>query len=336
MATDSSKKALVTGAGGFIGHHLVSTLKREGFWVRGVDLKHPEYGRSEADEFVLTDLRSRENCLRAAEGMDDVYALAADMGGMGFISSHHARILHNNSLINLHTLEAALTSGARRYLFASSACVYPEYLQERPDVIPLKEEDAYPAQPQDAYGWEKLISERLCLHYREDFGLETRVVRFHNIFGPQGTWDGGREKVPAALCRKIALAKLKGDSLVEIWGDGEQTRSFCYVSDCVKGIYKLMQSNYAEPLNLGQDRMVSINELADIIARIAGVSIIKRHVSGPQGVRGRNSDNSRLRQILGWEPEVSLEEGLALTYAWVEEQVRCRLRAESTLEVMDA
>jgi nucleoside-diphosphate-sugar epimerase len=336
MATDSSKKALVTGAGGFIGHHLVSTLKREGFWVRGVDLKHPEYGRSEADEFVLLDLRSEENCLRATEGVDDVYALAADMGGMGFISSHHARILHNNSLINLHTLEAARACGARRYLFASSACVYPEHLQKRPDVIPLREEDAYPAQPQDAYGWEKLISERLCLHYREDYGLETRVVRFHNIFGPQGTWDGGREKVPAALCRKIALAKLTGDSMVEIWGDGEQTRSFCYVNDCVKGIYKLMQSDYAEPLNLGQDRMVSINELADIIAQIAGVSIVKRHVSGPQGVRGRNSDNSRLRQILGWEPEVSLEEGLTLTYAWVEEQVRCRLRVESVQEVMHA
>lgn len=336
MATESSKKALVTGAGGFIGHHLVSTLKREGFRVRGVDIKHPEYGRSEADEFLLLDLRSEENCLRAAEGVDDVYALAADMGGMGFISSHHARILHNNSLINLHTLEAARACGARRYLFASSACVYPEYLQERPDVIPLREEDAYPAHPQDAYGWEKLISERLCLHYREDYGLETRVVRFHNIFGPQGTWDGGREKVPAALCRKIALAKLTGDSTVEIWGDGEQTRSFCYVDDCVKGIYKLMQSDYAEPLNLGQDRMVSINELANIIARIAGVSIVKRHVSGPQGVRGRNSDNSRLRQILGWEPEVSLEEGLTLTYAWVEEQTRRRLRAESVQEVMHA
>lgn len=336
MATDSSKWALVTGAGGFIGHHLVSTLKRGGFRVRGVDLKHPEYGRSEADEFLLLDLRSEESCLRAAEGVDDVYALAADMGGMGFISSHHARILHNNSLINLHTLEAARACGARRYLFASSACVYPEYLQERADVVPLREEDAYPAQPQDAYGWEKLISERLCLHYREDYGLETRVVRFHNIFGPQGTWDGGREKVPAALCRKIALAKLTGDSTVEIWGDGEQTRSFCYVDDCVKGIYKLMQSDYAEPLNLGQDRMVSINELADIIARIAGVGIVKRHVSGPQGVRGRNSDNSRLRQILGWEPEVSLEEGLTLTYAWVEEQVRRRLRVESVQEVMHA
>jgi len=336
MATESSKKALVTGAGGFIGHHLVSSLKREGFWVRGVDLKHPEYGRSEADEFVLLDLRSGENCLRAAEGVDDVYALAADMGGMGFISSHHARILHNNSLINLHTLEAARACGARRYLFASSACVYPEFLQERTDVIPLREEDAYPALPQDAYGWEKLISERLCLHYREDYGLETRVVRFHNIFGPQGTWDGGREKVPAALCRKIALAKLTGDSMIEIWGDGEQTRSFCYVDDCVKGIYKLMQSDYAEPLNLGQDRMVSINELADIIARIAGVSIVKRHVSGPQGVRGRNSDNSRLRRILSWEPEVTLEAGLTLTYAWIEEQVRCRLRVESAQEVMHA
>jgi nucleoside-diphosphate-sugar epimerase len=336
LTTDSSKKALVTGAGGFIGHHLVSTLKREGFWVRGVDLKRPEYDPTEADEFLILDLRRREDCLRAAEGVDDVYALAADMGGMGFISSHHARILHNNSLINLHTLEAARACGARRHLFASSACVYPEHLQERPDVTPLREEDAYPAQPQDAYGWEKLISERLCLHYREDYGLETRVVRFHNIFGPRGSWEGGREKVPAALCRKVAFAKLTGDPVVEIWGDGEQTRSFCYVDDCVKGIYKLMQSDYAEPLNLGQDRMVSINELADIIAGIAGTSIVRKHVSGPQGVRGRNSDNSRLRQVLGWEPEVSLEEGLALTYAWVEEQVRARLRAEPAREAASA
>ncbi|MCA1612637.1 MAG: NAD-dependent epimerase/dehydratase family protein [Acidobacteria bacterium] len=336
MTTDSPRKALVTGAGGFIGHHLVTALKREGWWVRGADIKRPEYGPSRADEFVLLDLRLQENCLRAAEGMDEVYALAADMGGMGFISSHHARILHDNSLINLNTLEAARVGGARRYLFASSACVYPEYRQERPDVMPLKEDDAYPAQPQDAYGWEKLIAERLCRHYREDYGLETRVVRFHNIFGPQGTWDGGREKAPAALCRKVAFAKLTGDPVVEIWGDGEQTRSFCYVDDCVEGIYKLMRSDYTEPLNLGQDRMVSINELADIIARIAGVAVFKKHVPGPQGVRGRNSDNSRLRQVLGWEPRVSLEEGLALTYAWVEEQVRSRLRAGSAREAVPA
>jgi nucleoside-diphosphate-sugar epimerase len=332
MGNDSSSRALVTGGGGFIGHHLISYLKRRGFRVRGVDLKQAEYAPSEADEFLLLDLRRREDCLRATEGVDDVYALAADMGGMGFISSNHARILHNNSLINLHTLEAARENGVGRYLFASSACVYPEYRQEHADVEPLREEDAYPASPQDAYGWEKLITERLCLHYGEDYGLKTRVVRFHNIFGPLGTWDGGREKAPAALCRKIAYAKLTGNPEIEIWGDGEQTRSFCYVDDCVEGIHRLMQSGHAEPLNLGQERMVTINELADLVAAVAGVNIVKKHVPGPQGVRGRNSDNSRLRQVLGWEPEISLEEGLARTYAWIEEQVRHRLRAGSSHE----
>jgi nucleoside-diphosphate-sugar epimerase len=247
------------------------------------------------------------------------------MGGMGFISSHHAQILHNNSLINIHTLEAARTNGVKRYLYTSSACVYPEYRQRRVDVTPLREEDAYPAQPQDAYGWEKLIAERLCLHYREDYGIATRVVRFHNIFGPLGTWEGGREKAPAALCRKVAMAKLRGDSEVEIWGDGEQTRSFCYIDDCVTGLYKIMQSDYPEPLNLGQDRLVTINQLADMIVEIAGMRIVKKHVPGPQGVRGRNSDNTRLRQVLGWEPEISLEEGLSRTYGWIEEQVRKKL-----------
>jgi nucleoside-diphosphate-sugar epimerase len=229
-------------------------------------------------------------------------------------------------LINIHTLDAARANGIKRYLYTSSACIYPEYKQTDTDVIPLKEEDAYPAQPQDAYGWEKLIAERLCSHYREDYGIEARIVRFHNIFGPLGTWDGGREKAPAALCRKIAMAKLTGNHEIEIWGDGEQTRSFCLIDDCVKGIYKLMRSNYAEPLNLGQDRMVSINQLADIIAEIAGIGIVKRHVPGPQGVRGRNSDNTRLREVLGWEPEISLEEGLAITYRWIEAQVRTKLK----------
>jgi GDP-D-mannose 3', 5'-epimerase len=318
-------KVLVTGAGGFVGHHLVSYLKHRGYWVRGVDLRYPEYCATDADEFLLLDLRRRENCLRATNGVKEVYALAADMGGMGFISSHHAQILHNNSLINIHTLDAARDNGVERYLYTSSACVYPEYRQTDANVTPLKEEDAYPAQPQDAYGWEKLISERLCAHYREDYDIATRIVRFHNIFGPLGTWDGGREKAPAALCRKIAMAKLTGSREIEIWGDGEQTRSFCLIDDCVKGIYKLMRSNYAEPLNLGQDRMVSINQLADMIAEIAGISIVKKHVPGPQGVRGRNSDNTRLREVLGWEPEISLEEGLATTYAWIEAQVQKKL-----------
>jgi GDP-D-mannose 3', 5'-epimerase len=314
-------RVLVTGAGGFIGHHLVNYLKSNGYWVRGVDLKRPEFEATKADEFELLDLRSWENCLRATRDIDEAYALAADMGGMGFISSHHAEILHNNSLINIHTLDAARLNGIKRYLYTSSACIYPEYKQTETNVTPLKEEDAYPAQPQDAYGWEKLIAERLCIHYRDDYAIDTRIVRFHNIFGPLGTWDGGREKAPAAMCRKIALAKITGNPEIEIWGDGEQTRSFCYIDDCIEGIYKLMRSDYYDPLNLGQDRLVTINQLADMVAEIAGVRIIKKHIDGPQGVRGRNSDNSRLREILKWEPEITLEEGLSRTYSWIETQV---------------
>jgi GDP-D-mannose 3', 5'-epimerase len=314
-------RVLVTGAGGFIGHHLVNYLKSNGYWVRGVDLKRPEFEATRADEFELLDLRRWENCLRATRDVDEAYALAADMGGMGFISSHHAEILHNNSLINIHTLDAARLNGIKRYLYTSSACIYPEYKQTETNVTPLKEEDAYPAQPQDAYGWEKLIAERLCIHYRDDYAIDTRIVRFHNIFGPLGTWEGGREKAPAAMCRKIALAKLTGNPEIDIWGDGEQTRSFCYIDDCIEGIYKLMRSDHYDPLNLGQDRLVTINQLADMVAEIAGVRIIKKHIDGPQGVRGRNSDNSRLREILKWEPEITLEEGLSRTYSWIETQV---------------
>lgn len=321
----SEPKVLVTGAGGFIGHHLVKRLKQEGFWVRGVDLKHPEYELTVADEFEILDLRRRDNCLQATRDVETVYALASDMGGMGFISSNHTQILHNNLLINLHTLEAAAINGAKKLLFTSSACIYPEYRQLETEVTPLKEEDAYPAQPQDAYGWEKLVTERLCLHYREESRLDTRIVRFHNIFGPLGTWDGGREKAPAALSRKVAVAKLTGNHEIEIWGDGEQTRSFCYIDDCLTGIRKLMESNYYEPLNVGQDRLVTINELADMVANIAGIKIVKKHIPGPQGVRGRNSDNTRVKQVLGWEPQISLEEGMARTYAWIELQVRAKL-----------
>lgn len=330
----SQTKVLVTGAGGFIGHHLIAYLKSQGYWVRGVDVKYPEYARSEADEFELLDIRRWDNCLQATRGIDEVYALAADMGGMGFISAHHAQILHNNLLINTHTIEAARINGVRRYFYTSSACVYPEHMQTDPNVTPLKEEDAYPAQLQDAYGWEKLVTERLVTHYGQEYGLETRIVRFHNIFGPLGTWDGGREKAPAAMCRKVAIAKLSGNPEIEIWGDGEQTRSFCFIDDCTDGMLRLMRSDYSLPLNLGQDRMVTINELADMVAAIAGVSIEKKHVAGPQGVRGRNSDNTRLRQVLGWEPSIFLEEGLRRTYVWIEHQIRLRLERDGSGDLL--
>lgn len=317
-------KVLVTGAGGFIGHHLVTYLKAKGYWVRGVDIKYPEYTEVDADEFEILDLRRWDSALQATRGVDEVYALAADMGGMGFIQSNHALILYNNALINFHTMEAARINGVQRYLYTSSACIYPEYLQETTDVKPLKEEDAYPAAPQDAYGWEKLITEILAHYYNTDYGMETRIVRFHNIFGELGTWDGGREKAPAAMCRKVAMAKLTGERVVEIWGDGEQTRSFCHVDDTVEGIFRLMQSDYREPLNLGQDRMISINELVDMVAEAAGIEVEKKHIDGPQGVRGRNSDNTRLREVLGWEPQISLEEGLKRTYDWIEAQVKVK------------
>jgi GDP-D-mannose 3', 5'-epimerase len=320
MGTPDRARVLVTGAGGFIGHHLVTSLKQRGYWVRGVDISIPEYTVVDADEFELRDLRRFDECLLATRGVDHVYALAADMGGMGFISANHATILRNNALINIHTLEAARMNGVSRYLFSSSACVYPDHLQTEADVTPLREEDAYPASPQDAYGWEKLVAERLCLYYTGEFGLETRIVRFHNIYGPYGTYDGGREKVPAALCRKVAAAEPGGE--IEVWGDGKQTRSFCYVDDCVEGIYRLMQSDYREPVNLGSDEMMTVDELARMVIDISGKDgITLRHVDGPQGVRGRNSDNRRLRAVLGWEPPVGLRQGLEPTYRWIEKQV---------------
>jgi nucleoside-diphosphate-sugar epimerase len=314
------ERVLVTGAGGFIAHHLVKYLKGQGYWVRGVDIKNPEYEPSPADEFEFLDLRRWPNCLQATRGVDQVYNLAANMGGIGFIESHKAEIMHDNVLINIHMLEASRVNGIKRYLYTSSACIYPGYKQNTPDVTPLKEEDAYPADPEDGYGWEKLFSERQCRHYYEDYGLETRVVRFHNIFGPLGTYDGGREKSPAAICRKVALAKKEDE--IEVWGDGQQTRSYCYIDDCVEGIYRLMQSEYRQPLNLGQDRLISINELVDIVANIAGKKIRKKYdLSKPQGVRGRNSDNTKLREVMKWEPQISLEKGLELTYFWIRKQL---------------
>jgi nucleoside-diphosphate-sugar epimerase len=325
------RRVLVTGAGGFIGHHLVKYLVARGHWVRGVDLKQPEFEPSPAHEFLVLDLRERRNCERAAQDIEHVYHLAADMGGIGYISVYRASVARNNLLINLGMLEASRLSGVERFFFASSACIYPVYRQASADVSPLREEDAYPALPEEGYGWEKLTAEKLCHYYREDYGLETRIARFHNVYGPLGAYEGGREKAPAALCRKIALAR-DGDE-IEVWGDGRQTRSFLYIADCVEGIYRIMQSDYPEPLNLGADRLVTIDELVGLIAQIAGKRIRVRHnLNQPQGVRGRNSDNTRLRAVLGWEPAISLEVGLRETYAWIEQQIRLRGAREPLVE----
>jgi nucleoside-diphosphate-sugar epimerase len=319
----TERRAIVTGAGGFIGHHLVRRLKADGFWVRGVDLKYPEFEASAADEFFLLDLRRSAQCAEALARIGEadiaVYHLAANTGGIAFIERHKALITHDNVLIDTHLLEAARKAGVARFLFASSACVYPAYLQQDANVAPLREGDAYPADPEDGYGWEKLFAERECRHYWEDYGLETRVARFHNVYGPLGAYAGGREKSPAAMCRKVAQAADGGE--VEIWGDGAQTRSYCYVDDCVEGIRRLMDSEHRTPLNIGQERLVSIDELVDIVAHVAGKRVVKRHIPGALGVRGRTSDNSRLRAVLGWEPLTPLEEGLRHTYRWVADRI---------------
>src|SRR5918997_765922 len=314
-------QVLVTGAGGFIGHHLVKYLGDKDYWVRGVDIQPAEYETSPSHELELLDLRRFDNCLIATRDIDEVYHLAADMGGIGYITASHAGIARNSSMINLHTLEASRLNGAKRFLFSSSACIYPQYLQKSPKVTNLKEEDAYPAEPEEGYGTEKLFVEILCQYYCEDYGFETRVVRFHNVYGPVGTYDGGKEKAPAAICRKVALAS-DGDE-IEVCGDGEQTRSFMHIDDCVDGIYRVMRSDYPHPLNLGTDELVTVNQLVAMVAEIAGKRIVKRYdLSKPEGVRGRNSDNTRLRQVLGWEPQVMLREGLAPTYHWIESELR--------------
>jgi len=312
---------VVTGAGGFIGHHLVSYLKSEGYFVRGADIKEPEYEMTKADEFFQTDLREKENCFIICKDAKWVFHLAADMGGIGFISQHHADVCINNSKMNINMLEAAKECGVKRFLFSSTACVYPMWMQKIPEIKPLKEADAHPAEPEEGYGWEKLYMEKLCEYFTKDYGFETRVARFHNVYGPMGSYQGGREKAPAAVCFKVSYAKANDE--IEVWGDGKQTRSFMYVKDCVEGVLRLMKSDCREPLNLGTEEMITIDELYDLASDLARKPIRKNHnLSKPQGVRGRNSDNSKIRAILGWEPKISIQEGLKPTLTWIQSEVK--------------
>lgn len=318
-----TKTAIVAGAGGFIGSHLVTFLKRKGYRVTGIDLKKPDFSPTTADKFIVADLRNPVLVKKHLAKVDELYMLAADMGGMGYISVNGPQIVHDNAIINLNLLQRASELKIGRVFFSSSACVYPEDKQASTLNQGLKENEAYPASPDTAYGWEKIFTEQACLAYQKDAGLPVRIARFHNIYGPEGTYDGGREKSPAALCRKVALAK-KTDA-IEVWGDGKQTRSYCYIDDCLEGIYRLMQSDYNQPLNIGSDRLVTINQMVNMIAKLAGKKISKKYdPTKPQGVRGRNSDNTLLKQVLAWEPQVSLEEGLAKTYAWIENQLKTK------------
>jgi len=316
-------RALVTGAGGFIGYYLVNRLKQEGYWVRGVDLKYPEFGKTNADDFIIGDLRNSDFCQDIMKGhFEEVFQLAADMGGAGYIftGDNDSAIMHNSAMINLNLLEACRLKDIKKIFYASSACIYPEHNQLNTDNPVCTEESAYPANPDSEYGWEKLFSERLYQAYCRNNGLEVRIARFHNIFGPMGTWQGGKEKAPAALCRKVAMADQGGT--IEIWGDGKQTRSFLYIDECIDGVMRLMKSPFAHPVNIGSEQMVTINQLAEMIIKISGKKIAIQHISGPQGVRGRRSDNQLIRETLNWSPLQPLLTGLIPTYQWIEEQVK--------------
>lgn len=317
------KKALVCGAGGFIGGHLVNRLKEEGYWVRGVDIKENEYGNDNSDEFVLGDLRDPQVAAKVVTAdLDEIYQLAADMGGAGFVftGDNDASIMHNSVLCNLNILDEAKNKGVKRIFYSSSACMYPEHNQLDPDNPKCSEDSAYPAAPDSEYGWEKLFSERLFLTYQRNHGIEARIARFHNIFGPQGTWDGGREKAPAAVCRKVAVAEDGGT--IEIWGDGKQTRSFLIVDECVEGIRRLMQSDFTGPVNIGSEEMISINDFVQMVAEVSGKKITVKNIPGPTGVRGRNSDNKLIQEKLGWAPSLPLRKGVEKTYAWISEQLQ--------------
>lgn len=316
------KKVLVCGAGGFIGGHLVNKLKSSGFWVRGVDLKENEYGNNNSDEFILGDLRDPVVAKKVVEGIDEIYQLAADMGGAGYIftGEHDADVMNNSALCNLNILGAAQKSGVKKIFYSSSACMYPEYNQMDPNNPKCSEDSAYPANPDSEYGWEKLFSERLYLSYNRNYGIDVRIARFHNIFGPQGTWTGGKEKAPAAMCRKVAEAK-DGES-IEVWGDGKQTRSFLYIDECVEAIIRLMDSNFTGPVNIGSEEMISINDFANMAISISGKNLSIKNIPGPTGVRGRNSDNKLLKEKLNWEPTLTLLEGMKLTFEWINSQVK--------------
>ena len=317
------KKALVLGGGGFIGSHMVNRLKTEGFWVRAVDLKYPEFSETQADDFIQGDLRDPNVCRDAIDQkFDEIYQFAADMGGAGFVftGENDADIMHNSALINLNVLEACLRRNSKRIFYSSSACMYPEHNQMDPDNPNCEESSAYPANPDSEYGWEKLFSERLFLAFAKNYGFESRVARYHNIFGPEGTWQGGREKAPAAICRKIAMAK--DEDTIEVWGDGLQTRSFLIVDECIEGTLRLMRSDCKIPLNIGSDEMVTINQLVDMVATISNKKITKKHIDGPQGVRGRNSENSLIKKELNWAPTNSLKWGIEKTYPWILQQIK--------------